>query len=53
MRSRVPSQIRWTKHRTKEELLEELEIDTIIKFRKKGIFYKPKRNFIPDYIRYE
>ncbi len=38
---------------TKEELIEELELETIIKFRKKGIFYKPKRNFIPDYIRYE
>ncbi len=38
---------------TKEELVRELEIETIREFRKKGIYYKPKRNYIPDYIRYE
>lgn len=35
---------------TKEELIEELEVETLKEFRKKGIYYKPKRNYIPDYI---
>lgn len=38
---------------SREELIEELELETIIEFREKGIYYKPKRNYIPDYIRYE
>lgn len=35
---------------TKEALIEELELETIKEFRAKGIYYKPKRNYIPGYI---
>lgn len=38
---------------TKEEIIDEMELDTVRKFRKKGIYYKPKRNYIPNYIRNE
>lgn len=34
----------------KEKLIEELELETIKEFRSKGIYYKPKRNYIPGYI---
>ncbi len=35
---------------SKEELLKILEVETIKEFRKKGIYYKPQRNYIPNYI---
>ncbi|MDD6255829.1 MAG: thioredoxin domain-containing protein [Eubacteriales bacterium] len=38
---------------TKEEIINEMELDKVREFRKKGIYYKPKRNYIPNYIRNE
>ncbi|MGI6205043.1 MAG: thioredoxin family protein [Anaerovoracaceae bacterium] len=38
---------------TKQEIIDEMELETVRKFRKKGIYYKPKRNYIPNYIRNE
>lgn len=38
---------------TKEEMIEEFELETIKKFRDKGITYHPKRNYVPNYIRDE
>ena len=38
---------------TKEEIIEEMELEKIREFRKKGIWYKPNRNYIPNYIRNE
>lgn len=38
---------------SKEELAEELELETIKDFRDRGITYHPKRNYIPGYIRDE
>ena len=38
---------------TKEEIIEEMELEKIREFRKKSIWYKPKRNYIPNYIRNE
>lgn len=38
---------------SKEELTEELELETIKDFRDRGITYHPKRNYIPGYIRNE
>lgn len=35
---------------SKEELIEMLEVEKIKEFRAKGIYYKPQRNYIPDYI---
>ncbi len=37
----------------KEDLIKELELETIKDFRARGIYYKPKRNYIPGYIRNE
>jgi thioredoxin 1 len=37
----------------KEELIEELELETIKDFRDRGITYHPKRNYVPGYIRDE
>lgn len=36
-----------------EEIIEELELETIKDFRDRGITYHPKRNYIPGYIRDE
>ncbi|MDD7408639.1 MAG: thioredoxin domain-containing protein [Anaerovoracaceae bacterium] len=38
---------------TKQEIIDEMELERIREFRKKGIWYKPKRNYIPNYIRNE
>ena len=38
---------------TKQEIIDEMEIETIKEFRDRGITYHPKRNYIPDYIRNE
>ena len=38
---------------TKQEIIDEMELDKIREFRKKSIWYKPKRNYIPSYIRNE
>ena len=38
---------------SKEKIIEEMELEKIREFRKKGIWYKPKRNYIPSYIRHE
>ncbi len=38
---------------TKEKIIEEMELEKIREFRKKGIWYKPQRNYIPNYIRNE
>lgn len=34
----------------KQEIIDEMELDKIREFRKKGIWYKPQRNYIPSYI---
>lgn len=38
---------------TKQEYIDELELETIKDFRDRGITYHPKRNYIPGYIRNE
>ena len=38
---------------TKQEYIDELELETIKYFRDRGITYHPKRNYIPGYIRNE
>ncbi len=38
---------------TKQEIIDEMEIETIKDFRDRGITYHPKRNYIPEYIRNE
>lgn len=38
---------------SREEIIEEMELEKIRYFRKKSIWYKPKRNYIPNYIRNE
>ncbi len=38
---------------SKQEIIDEMELEKVREFRKKGIFYKPKRNYIPSYIRNE
>ena len=38
---------------TKEKIIEEMELEKIREFRKKEIWYKPQRNYIPNYIRNE
>lgn len=37
----------------KQQLIDELELETIKDFRDRGITYHPKRNYIPGYIRNE
>lgn len=34
----------------REKFIEEMELDTIREYRQKGVYYHPKRNYIPDYI---
>lgn len=38
---------------TKQQLIDELELETIKDFRDRGITYHPKRNYVPGYIRNE
>lgn len=38
---------------TKEEMIEQMELETIKDFRDRGITYHPKRNYIPGYIKNE
>ena len=38
---------------TPEEFIKEMELETIKEYKEKGIYYHPKRNYIPEYIRNE
>ncbi len=39
--------------KSEEQLIDELELETIKDFKNRGINYHPKRNYVPNYIRNE